>query len=406
MQRAKKKIDLREYQTSEPICLSVGARDALACDELGLTITPVTGVETKYTLTPSSTVGAVETADLSVRIAPKIGIRQLMSIACYAIGKVKFQEREFDFPEASALPDALALAFGAAASRAFCRGLLHGYRSQDEALYTVRGRIRFDEHIRRRHGMPLPIEVRYDEFTDDILPNRLIKAAAFRLGRLRLGSRQAYNRLAWIAGILGGVELAEFPPNAVPEVRFDRLSEHYRGVVTLAQVILRHGAFEARRGNVRASGFLMNMDRVFQEFVTVALRQSMKVSAHQFGERDISSLDVECTVGLTPDLTWWDGGTCMFVGDAKYKEIDKKARNDDLFQLLAYATASDLPGGLLVYAQGESDRTHTVQHCGKRLEIAVLDLSESLEDILARVDGIALRIEALLGVAGKGRRAA
>lgn len=406
MQRAMKKIDLREYERSEPIRLSVGARDALAHDELGLTITPVAGVESQYTLTPGSIVGAVETANMSVRIKPKIGIRQLMSIACYAIGKVTFQEREFEFPEASALPDALALVFGAAANRAFCRGLLHGYRSEDEALYTVRGRIRFGDHIRRRPGMPLPVEVSYDEFTDDILPNRLVKAAAFRLGRLRLGSRQAYNRLAWVAGKLSGVGLAEFPPNAVPEVQFDRLSEHYRGVVTLAELILRHGAFEARRGNVRASGFLMDMNRVYQEFVTVALRQSLKVSVRQFGERDISSLDVEGAVGLTPDLTWWDGGTCMFVGDAKYKAIDAKARNADLFQLLAYATATKLPGGLLVYAQGESDQTYTVQHSGKQLEIAVLDLSESLEDILARVDGIAFRIKALLGVAREGRHAA
>ena len=96
----------------------------------------------------------------------------------------------------------------------------------------------------------------------------------------------------------------------------------------------------------------------------------------------------------------------MFVGDAKYKKIDSKARNADLFQLLAYATATKLPGGLLVYAQGKTDQTYTVRNSGKQLEITALDLSESLEDILARVDGIAVRIKALLSVAREGRRAA
>ena len=73
--------------------------------------------------------------------------------------------------------------------------------------------------------------------------------------------------------MLDGVSLAEFPPKDVPEVEFSRLNEHYRGVVTLARLILRHGAFEARRGAVRATGFLMDMNQVFQEFVTVALRE-------------------------------------------------------------------------------------------------------------------------------------
>ena len=57
-----------------------------------------------------------------------------------------------------ALPDVLALALTSHARRAFSRGLLHGYRTEEEALYTVRGRIRFDEQIRRRFGIPLPVE--------------------------------------------------------------------------------------------------------------------------------------------------------------------------------------------------------------------------------------------------------
>ena len=86
--------------------------------------------------------------------------------------RVKFQETDFEFPEKVALPDALALALVSAARRAFSRGLLHGYRTEEEALQTVRGRIRFDDQIRRRFGVPLPVEVRYDEFTDDILANQ------------------------------------------------------------------------------------------------------------------------------------------------------------------------------------------------------------------------------------------
>ena len=76
--------------------------------------------------------------------------------------------------------------------------------------------------------------------------------------------------------MLDNVSPEEFPPNAVPEVRFDRLNEHYREVVALSRLVLRHGSFESRRGQVRASGFLMDMNVVFQEFVTVALREALR----------------------------------------------------------------------------------------------------------------------------------
>lgn len=391
-----REIDLQEYATSDALTLSVNERDALAREALNLSIAPVAGTTSEYTLTPGSIVGAVETGGLSVRIAPKIGIRQLLSLACYAIDKVRLQEPEFDFPEQAALPDALALAFGAAARRALSRGLLYGYRTEEDALLAVRGRIRFDEQIRRRFGIPLPVEVRYDEFTDDIFLNRLVKAAAHRLGRLGLRSRKARSGIAWVAESLSDVSLVAFPRGAVPDVRFDRLNEHYRSVATLAQLILRHGAFEAARGKVRASGFLMDMNQIFQEFVTVALREALGVSEQVFGERGIGSLDMQNRVTLKPDLVWGDGSRCTFVGDVKYKRADGGVPNADLYQLLAYATALDLPGGLLIYAKGErAPMTHTVRHSGKRLEVATLDLSGTLEETLDRIGDLAQRIRRL-----------
>ena len=72
------------------------------------------------------------------------------------------------------------------------------------------------------------------------------------------------------------------------------------------------------------------------------------------------------------------------MGDAKYKNVtDKSAPNADLYQLLAYVTALDLPGGLLIYAQGEPDEgAYRVRHAGKRLEVAALDLSGTLDAVL------------------------
>ena len=396
--QAKRQIDLREYEESEPNKLTVAQRDALLSADANLMISPVVGEGSAYRIKPASTVGAIEIGDLSVLIRPKIGIAKLLSLACYAMGAFRHRENQmFDFEEdVETLPDTLALALAAAARRAFSRGLMHGYLTMEEALQTVRGRIRFDEQLRRRFGLPLPIEVAYDEFTDDIVENRLVKSAVLRLGEMRLRSSRARRDLGWIAAMLENVSHSDFAPKDVPEVSFNRLNEHYRIVVALSRLILQNSAFESRRGEVRATGFLMDMTKVFQEFVTVALREELRLSPHSFGEKEIISLDMAGNVHLRPDLTWRESGNCLFVGDAKYKVADQSVPNGDLYQLLAYVSALDLPGGMLIYAKGEADPvTHQVRHSRKQLEIAALDLSGSLDEVLSRVKDVAGRVRAM-----------
>ena len=214
---------------------------------------------------------------------------------------------------------------------------------------------------------------------------------------MRLRSPKATRGLRWIAGILGNVSLTEYPRAAVPVVTFDRLNMHYRGVVEIARLILRHGTFEARRGVVRASGFLMDMNVVFQDFVIQALRDSLDTSPSVLRSEQRVPFDQGPKISMYPDLSLWNGTLCTFVGDAKYKNLsDSRVPVADLYQLLAYATALDLPGGLLIYAEGEADTgTFEVVNSGKRLEVAALDLSTTLEEVLQSVGDVAQKVNAL-----------
>ena len=256
-------------------------------------------------LTPQSTVGAVEVEGLSVVIRPKLPMRQVLSLALYSLGAGAIRhDPHFTFEEDMALPDLLAIALVSAAQYAFSRGLLHGYRSEEDALYGVRGRIRFEDQLRRRYARSLPVEVRYDEFTEDILENRLIKAAVGRLASMRISSPAARRGLGWIAGTLANVAGVEYQPTRVPQTSLDRLKEHYQELVALARLILRHSAFQSSRGDIRAIGFLFNMNVVFQQFLARALRVALGASEHSFGEMSIPSLDVGGDLHLRPDLVW------------------------------------------------------------------------------------------------------
>ena len=403
-----KNLHLTEYEESEPIALNVAQRDALASEVPSLRVVPERGEEGRYRLTAGSVIGAFEIGELSVLIRPKLDIPKLIFLACYAMDAFSLRDGErYRFEEAETLPDAVALSLLVAARKAFERGLLHGYRTEEEALHTVRGRIRMGDQIRRRFSIPFPVEVRYDEFTDDIIANRLVKAAAWQLGQMRLRYQKAREGLREIAARLGNVSLVEFPPHDVPEVRFDRLNERYREVVMLSRLVLRRRFFEAAHGTVAAPGFHMDMNVVFQQFVTRALREALGVDDRTLrSDRGLRgrhvSLDEDGRVGLEPDLSWWDGSRCTFVGDAKYKYIKDSAPNSDLYQILAYVTAFDLPGGLLIYAKGEPPFCSLrVRNAGKRLEIAEVDLTGDVDELLGRIDQLAERVQSLRRDAGR-----
>ena len=403
-----KSLHLKEYEEScDPIALDVTQRDALTKAVPSIGVVPEPGEEGRYRLTAGSVVGAFEVGELSVLIRPKLDISKLIFLACYAMDAFNLRDGErYCFEEAETLPDAMALSLAVAARTAFERGLLHGYRTEEESLHTVRGRIRIGDQIRRRFSMPFPIEVRYDEFTDDIVANRLVKAAAWQLAQMRLRSQKARDRLREVSARLGNVSLVEFPHD-VPEVRFDRLNERYREVVMLSRLVLRRRFFEAAHGTVAAPGFHMDMNVVFQQFVTRALREALGVDDRTLrsdkGLRgDHVSLDEDGRVGLEPDLSWWDGPRCTFVGDAKYKYIKDGAPNADLYQILAYVTAFDLPGGLLIYAEGERQcDSFRVRNAEKRLEIAEVNLAGDVDELLRRIDQLAERVQSLRRDAGR-----
>jgi 5-methylcytosine-specific restriction enzyme subunit McrC len=344
-------------------------------------------------------VGVVALADTTIIIQPKVPIDRVLFLVSYALDPARWQERAATYDTAKDLVEGMAAIFGHELRRALRRGLLQDYRLTEEALTTVRGRVRFDEQLRRRFGAPLPIEVRYDEFTADTELNRVLRAALRRLSRLPIRSGPIRSLLSFCSAVISdSAALVDFPLDRLPTFQWNRLNDHYRPAAELALLILRSVSVEIAEGTTRGTGFVIDMNVVFEDFVRCALREALAISDSAFpkGSEVSLALDERGRVNLRPDLSWWDRGRCLFVGDAKYKRIGLEGiDHPDLYQVLAYAVASDLSGGLLVYAFGEAEPVeHRVMHSGKRLEITTVDISGSPEDILADVARIARRVRA------------
>ena len=373
-------------------------------------VSPATDRPDAYVLRPSSWVGAVNVGALAVIVRPKIPVDRVMFLITYAMDPRRWRNDAIDLAPDDDVLEAVALAFARRTRQAIGRGLLRGYRREEEALNTVRGRIRFGDQIRRRFGLPLPIEVAYNDYTEDIEKNRLLKTAIHRLGHAQIRSEGTRRELRSLRPAFDMVRLGSYARGAVPEVRYTRLDEHYRPAVELARLIIENSSLELLAGQSPGTTFLINMNRVFEQFLYVALGEALDLSQERWKRGRGIYLDKSSNILVEPDLSWWTSGSVrgeprpIFVGDAKYKKLERDERRDkpdfrhaDIYQMLAYCTAADLSYGLLIYAAGEGEpERYEIKHAGKTIEVASLNLSGTPDDILGEVSrlGNLIRVHA------------
>ena len=395
-----KRITLTEYRTAQGVALSAEHVSALWAIASSILISPSSAGQGTYDLTAGSHVGLIRVGDIAVEIRPKIGVARLLFLISYAIDPWSWREQEVHFAPHESVVEAVLPGFLWQIERAFRQGVLQGYREVEEAATTVRGRIRFGDQLRRHHGRSFPVEVRYDDFTVDIELNRLIKAALFGVRRLPLRSASVLHRLRHAEALLGDVSLVSYDTANLPQVAFNRLNDRYRAAVELSKLLLRGISYDLGEGGVAAAAFLVDMNKVFEDFVVVALREALRLSPRVFPQGAAGhtlALDSAGRVRLEPDISWWDAGRCVFVGDVKYKRSSVMGGlHPDLYQVLAYAVGADLPEGVLIYAAGEADPVrHMVPHAAKMLEVMTLDLEASPDEVLSRVGGIAERVRSM-----------
>lgn len=393
-------LRLTEYTIEVAVPLTADERDALKAMVPSLTIAPSAGTVDHFDITPSSTVGVLRIGDLQIQIAPRLPVEQVLFLVSYAMDPRSWRPETTSTGGDGHLVEAIIPTFVRHVRHALRRGLLHGYRTTDDTLTTIRGRVRFADQLRARQGRALPVELQYDAFTDDILENQLLRTAIERLLRLPLRHDRSRRDLRELQSSLATVTPVAYRPGRVPEPTWTRLNRRYQPAVGLACLILNNSSLDLIAGPTTSTSVLFNMAKVFENFVLVALREALGATPRTFPQGASGRklrLDDEGAIALEPDLSWWQEDRCVFVGDCKYKRAAVEGiPNADLYQLLAYTTALDLPDGLLIYAAGEYPAgTHTVSHAGKRLHVTTLDLAGDPPEVLSEIALLADRIRHL-----------
>ncbi|MFL0456996.1 McrC family protein [Brachybacterium paraconglomeratum] len=382
---------LHEYETSS-MALTWQQAEALQ-REKAVDVTPTSGG--RWEVTANSRVGTLDVAGVRLLIRPKIRPENLFLLLEPGLPARAWGSEPFEYDTTSDLLPSVVAFFARTVETTLARGVLRSYRTRDESSVAFRGRIDTPGQFRRA-GLLIPTACTYDDFTVDISENRALRAAVRRVLRVPGVAAMERGRLKRQLAALEGVSDVHVRPETIDSIHLTRLNDHYGPALRLSRLMLANLTLMDRGGETTASSFTVDMNDLFQRFVTHRLRTALRGKL-EVVEEPVVHLGIGRRVPMNPDLIFRRSADGIaYVGDVKYKIAqDARGRSSDYYQLLAYTTALELTEGMLIYCrrQGEElDRTVTVRYSGKRLLVYAVDLTGGASQVEQEIANLAARI--------------
>lgn len=352
-------------------------------------------------LNPSQFVGVVVLpSERRLRSSPKVPVTSLFHMLAIAYEFPRpFREQVARFDTIDQLFEFIAQFFAELVEEQIANGLYRAYVEVEENLTAVRGRIVFTEDLRQNYLLRHRTFCRYSEFTWDVPENQVVRYVTRLLAgwdfspRLRL-------RLSQLDADLDGITPTAPTVETLGGLTYHRLNEHYRQVHALCRLFFEASSLAEKFGELNFKTFLLDMNKLFEAFVTQALRGFLPRWLAVEDQVPLY-LGEDKRVFMRPDIVIKAEGRALLVSDCKYKRNDpEEFKNHDQYQILAYCTAARVEDGLLIYPRHMEELDDSVIVRNSRVTIRQVSINLGAADLLDECRRLS---DVALGLARKDR---
>ena len=130
----------------------------------------------RWRVTASSYVGSLVVDGVELLIRPKINPENLFLLLEPGLPPGAWRKEAFNYDASSDLLPSVIAFFARTVDTTLGRGVLRSYQAREESLTALRGRMDVAGQFKRA-GLLTPIASKYDDFTEDIVENRVLRAA-------------------------------------------------------------------------------------------------------------------------------------------------------------------------------------------------------------------------------------
>ncbi len=348
-------IRLREYQTLSGVPLTVDQAEALrrAFQDERLRIA-LSWSGSGYDLTAGAYVGTIALRDaagglLDIVIEPKAPIDNLFFMLTYAHRLVEFGANASPLLAGADIFDSVVDIFVRQVDDIARRGIHRGYIDREEDAAFLRGRLLVASQV-RRGPVAVMFHQRTNEFTADLLENRILSAALWLLAQARFRDPNLGPRVRRALAAFGEASPVGITAAHCDRVVYSRLTERYRSPINLARLFLRHLSLEGQAGVTPFASFLVPMPHLFEQFVARLLAEELVAWPRlRLENQQPIALDTERRLKGRPDLLLYRDGRAALVLDTKYKVYNEKPTNADINQMFTYCHTLGIDRGVLLY---------------------------------------------------------
>ena len=236
-------------------------------------------------------------------------------------------------------------------------GLKSQYIDKQENLNFLKGKIVNSLNIKHNHSNKAKFYCTFDEFSDNMVYNQLIKTTLLKLNRI---SKSHYNRTS-ILQLLHHFDPVKESTDFISDFRkvsgSNRLYLNYKQAISWSEVFLMNKSFTNFSGNSKNMAILFPMERIFEDYVGYLMKTY--ADGHEIKTQDksyylVSNHKDKNKFRLKPDIVATNEiNNEQLIFDTKWKLLDesKEKKNynisqSDMYQLYAYGKKYDLKNGL------------------------------------------------------------
>ncbi|WP_429576019.1 McrC family protein [Paraburkholderia sp. UCT70] len=245
------------------------------------------------------------------------------------------------------------------------RGIPRRYLGHEDDLSTLRGTLNVPRQFTLHAANPGRLACRFDELSEDIALNRIMKAAVSHLFKM---SRNATNqqRLRELAFVYADITDVPAPALSWAEVVIDRTNRTWQDLFGMAQLFLRNQYQTTSGGSGQGTALLFEMNALFEEYVGRLVLRALAGTEFRVTLQGgrlfcLTSLeDARAVFQTRPDILIWRGGQATHVIDTKWKRISPRiddpkqgVSQGDVYQMMAYAHLYKAPRLTLLYPHHE-----------------------------------------------------
>ncbi len=238
-------------------------------------------------------------------------------------------------------------------------GLKSQYVEKQENLNFLKGKIVNSLNIKHNHSNKARFYCEFDEFSDNMVYNKLIKSTLLKLNRV---SKSHYNRTS-ILQLLHHFDPVTESTDFVSDFRKvsgnNRLFLNYKQAISWSEVFLMNKSFTNFSGNSKNMAILFPMERIFEDYVGYLMKTY--ADGHEIKTQDksyylVSNHKDKNKFRLKPDIVASNEENHeQIIFDTKWKLIDESKENKnynisqaDMYQLYAYGKKYDLKNGFSI----------------------------------------------------------